>query len=74
VEFPLAKTKPEWNNHEYASSLAFANLLGSWNEKSEGDVAIALEITGEEFPTWISKLREILQDQESPNEKWGMEC
>jgi hypothetical protein len=56
--------------------LAFANLLGSWNEKSEGDVAIALEITGEEFPTWISNTSRNSPRSRKPcrNEKWGMEC
>ncbi len=59
-------TEPEWNRLEYAFELAKANLVGSWNEKSDADVAIIGQLANEDFATWLSKVRVILQQPESP--------
>ena len=40
--------------------------LGSWNEKSEADKTIAGQLAKEDFANWIFKVREILQQPESP--------
>lgn len=61
---PLVKT--DWNQHKYASELAIANLLGSWNEKSQADRAIIGKLADEDFNEWITKVREIIQQPDSP--------
>jgi len=74
---PYAKTMPSklvqmplqaivWNQVQYASELAVANLAGSWNENSEADKAIANKLAKEDFDKWIAKIREILQQSGSP--------
>lgn len=63
---PLPSAKPDWNHHTHASELAIANLLGSWNEKTDADLIIVSELAKEEFSAWISRVREILQQAESP--------
>lgn len=62
----LPTAKPNWNHHAHASELAIANLLGSWNDKSDADKLIVSQLAKEDFATWISKVREILQQPESP--------
>lgn|GEM_PF-179929 len=66
IQSPLAAAKVDWKHHTYASELAIANLLGSWDEKTVSDTAIITQLTNEEYSTWISKIREILQQPESP--------
>ena len=65
----------DWNQHEYASELAIANLLGAWNELNEADLQIVRQLANEEdYAKWIPKLREMLQQAISPvtfmNGKW----
>ena len=69
------QTNSDWNQHEYASELAIANLLGAWNELNEADLQIVCQFTnGEDYAKWIPKLREMLQQAISPvtfmNGKW----
>ena len=69
------QTNSDWNQHEYASDLAIANLLGAWNEIDEADLQIVCQFTnGEDYTKWIPKLREMLQQAISPvtfmNGKW----
>ena len=69
------QTNSDWNQHEYASELAIANLLGAWNELNEADLEIARQLAnGEDYAKWIPKLREMLQQAISPvtfiNGKW----
>ncbi len=70
----LPTAKPDWNQHAYASDLVIANLLGAWNEKSEADHEVIHQLVEVEYATWISKVREILQQPESPvslkNGRW----
>lgn len=61
---PLQKT--DWNQVQYASDLAVANLLGSWNENSDADKLIISQLAKEDFDKWIPKIREILQQLGSP--------
>lgn len=58
--------KPDWNQYVHSSELAIVNLLGSWNEKTDSDIVIVSQLARESFPTWISKIREILQQPKSP--------
>ena len=69
------QTHSDWNQHEYASDLAIANLLGAWNELNEADLQIVCQFTnGEDYAKWIPKLREMLQQAISPvtfmNGRW----
>jgi len=70
----LPSDKPDWNQHAYASDLVFANLIGAWNEKNEADLEVVRQLANEEFGSWISKIREILQQPASPvalrNGRW----
>ncbi|MGO9566911.1 MAG: hypothetical protein ACLP5H_05165 [Desulfomonilaceae bacterium] len=70
----LPAPKREWNQHELASDLVIANLIGAWNEKSEADLKIIRQLINEEYTTWILKIREILQLPDSPvamkNGRW----
>jgi len=84
---PYAKTMPsklavmpsqaiDWNQVKYASELGVANLMGSWNENSQADRAIASKLAKDDFDKWIPKIREILQQPGSPvslkNGIWGI--
>ena len=65
----------DWNQHEYASELAIANLLGAWNELNKADLQIVCQLTNDEdYVKWIPKLREMLQQAISPvtfiNGRW----
>ena len=69
------QTNSDWNQHEYASELAIANLLGGWNELNEADLEIVRQLVNEEdYTKWIPKLRGMLQQAISPvtlmNGRW----
>ena len=69
------QTNSDWNQHEYASDLAIANLLGAWNELNEADLEIVCQLVNDEdYAKWIPKLREMLQQAISPitfiNGRW----
>lgn len=61
---PLSKTN--WNQVQYASELAVASLLCSWNENSDADKSIVSQLAKEDFDKWIPKIREVLQYPDSP--------
>jgi len=65
-----------WGRLEYASSLAFANLIGSWNEKTEGDLKIISSLTREMYHDWINKIQDIIHEPNAPivlkNEVWSV--
>lgn len=63
---PSAQVPIDWNKEHIASELAFANLIGSWNDKSEADKNIAGELANKGFDEWISTIRDILQQPETP--------
>lgn len=54
------------NQKPFAAELATALLLGGWDDTSEGDIQIAAQLAKGDFDHWIPKIREILQDPESP--------
>jgi len=62
----MPSTEPDWGSHEYASELAIANFLGSWNENFDADIICVSEIVKKDYATWISRIREIIQQPESP--------
>lgn len=65
----------DWNQHASAQKLAVANLIGSWKESNEADIAIVTQIVGEDYSNWIVDLRETLQVYDCPlsykNGLWG---
>jgi len=63
---PSAPQISDWNNFEFASKLAIANLLGAWNEKSQADTDVIEQLINEKYSDWIMKIREILQWPEGP--------
>lgn len=71
---PSVQVATDWSKINYASELAIASLLGSWNEKSEEDKVIAEQLANKDYADWISEIREILQKPESQltlkNGKW----
>lgn len=50
---------PGWAEGTHASELAVAELLGSWDEKSEADRKIVEILAGKGYGEWIGKIREI---------------
>lgn len=67
----------DWNKYRYDQDLAYMALLGGWNDKSESDIEIVREFTGENYNNWMRNIRDILQLEESPisliNGVWKME-
>lgn len=63
---PSEPVKTVWGQHQHATDLALANLVGAWNEKNKADIAILSRITTESYLTWAPKAREILQLSDSP--------
>lgn len=74
AEEEVALTKPDWNQLPYASDLAIINLIGSWHETNETDREIIRQLSNEEYPIWIKKVKEVLQLPNSPvslkNGRW----
>lgn len=53
-------------NFPNTSELVIASIVGSWNEKSAPDMAIISQLACEKYSDWITKLRDVLQQPESP--------
>ena len=49
-----------------ASELVIANIVGTWDENSAPDRAIISLLACKEYSDWITKLRNVLQQAESP--------
>ena len=50
---------PEWAQRTDVAELAIAQLLGTWDENSQADKAIAEQVSGNVYGEWIGKMREI---------------
>ena len=50
---------PQWAEGTQAAELAIAELLGSWNERSDADRAIVERLSGKPYGEWIGRMREI---------------
>ncbi len=70
----LPSNDQDWNQIEYASALAIANLIGSWDENNKNDIEIISNLLNEDYNSWIVKIREVLQQPTTPivlkNGKW----
>lgn len=56
----------DWAQHTDATHLAFALLIGSWNEKNKNDVEVVTHVLGLSYEDWLKKAREILHLTDSP--------
>lgn len=61
---PQETTSIKWL--KYSREVALACLIGSWNEKTDNDKLIVSKIVQEDYKSWISKLRAVIQDKDSP--------
>lgn len=48
------------------SELVVALLLGEWNERFDADIRAIEDLACAPYPTWIAKIREVLQLENSP--------
>jgi hypothetical protein len=67
----LIITQPEmeevdWNQHQHATYLSLANLIGYWNEENKADIAVVQKIIGEDYSSWVIQAREILHLPQTP--------
>ncbi len=67
-EFKAAQEKPktDWTQHPDATYLALAVLIGSWQDKSQCDLAAITQLLGISYDEWLKKAREILHCPDSP--------
>jgi len=67
-ELKTAQEKPEtdWTQHPYATYLAFAVLIGAWNERSQCDLEAITQLFGISYEEWLLKARELLHCSNSP--------
>jgi hypothetical protein len=56
----------DWTQHPEATYLAFATLLGAWDENSESDIIAITQLLGIDYDSWLKKAREILHSTDSP--------
>ncbi len=71
IPIELTITQPEiekidWNQHQHATYLSLANLIGSWNEENKADIAVVQKIIGEDYSSWVIQAREILHLPQTP--------
>lgn len=59
-------SKTDWAHHPDATYLALAVLIGSWNEKNQGDRNAITQFLGISYDEWLNKAREILLVPGSP--------
>jgi hypothetical protein len=60
IEIQSESVKTDWSQHQYATDLALANLIGTWNEKKEADTLVLEKLTAQSYSTWILRLGRFL--------------
>lgn len=67
-EFKAVQEVPttDWAQHPDATHLAFAVLIGAWNEKSKSDIEMITQFFGIGYKDWLQKAQEILHYPDSP--------
>ncbi len=65
-KLPLLQEEMDWNQSQHASELAVANFIGAWYERSEADIVIVSQLAKVDYSTWISKIREVIQQPNTP--------
>jgi hypothetical protein len=66
IEIQSESVKKDWSQHQYATDLALANLIGAWNENKEADTSVLGKLITQSYSTWILKAREVLNLPNSP--------
>ena len=66
TETQADSVETDWGEHQYATDIALANLVGAWNEKSESDISVLGELTAQNYSAWVLKAREVLHLPDSP--------
>ncbi len=56
----------EWNASEFGEALTVANLVGSWQEGSEADMAVIGRLSTDPPSEWLRKMRAVLQLPDCP--------
>ncbi len=59
-------SRTDWTQRPDATYLAFAVLIGAWNEKSKSDIEVITKFLGIGYDVWLQKAQEILHDPDSP--------
>lgn len=67
-EFKAAEERPktDWTQHPDATYLSLAVLIGSWQDKSQGDLEAITQLLGISYDEWLKKAREMLHCPDSP--------
>ena len=60
------KPKTDWMQHPDATYLTLAMLIGTWQDKSQGDLEVISKLLGITYDDWLNKAREILLCPDSP--------
>ncbi|MBN1698232.1 MAG: hypothetical protein JW881_12020 [Spirochaetales bacterium] len=72
----IESISPDWTHHKYAVPLSISVIAGAWNEQNQMDCEIVGKLAGENYESWIVKLREILHESENPldfrNGRWNI--
>ncbi|MBS1992705.1 MAG: hypothetical protein JSS83_19435 [Cyanobacteria bacterium SZAS LIN-3] len=63
---PTVPERVDFNQFSHASTIAVANLIGSWDEKRSADCNAIGLLTGDDFSKWIVGLQEVLQTPNNP--------
>lgn len=59
---------PEWATQSETSDLAIAQLIGQWQDESEGDQEIIGDLSGKTYGEWIVKIRKVASAKSAPLE------
>ncbi|WP_341326828.1 hypothetical protein [Methylotuvimicrobium sp. KM2] len=71
--FPTSLVKPktsvepiDWSQHQHATALAVASLIGCWDEQKPTDVEVVSALVGENYNDWIQKPKSWLTLTDAP--------
>jgi nucleoside phosphorylase len=56
----VSKAETDWIQHPNASSLAYANLFGQWDNGNQEDIKIIQRLVKEDYGIWCNKIKEFL--------------
>ena len=67
---------PEWADSSESSDLAIAQLIGQWQDSSDGDQKIIEELSGKAYREWIVNIRQAASAKAAPleffNGRWKL--
>lgn len=56
----IAVSQQQYNFYGYEKNFAIASFIGSWDEQNESDIKILKNIFGDNYDTWITNAKEVL--------------